>query len=188
LTKADALVLLSLVENDKKKFVKLVISDCRYGSRLRLEHFSFSADGVDRLAREAAQAVEETQQRFARGVERIIAVMPFVSRNLTHDFDHQQSGYAVLLQSSLADTPGVAVLEVEEARQIQQELNVAGAELGQRRVPVFIEGEFEVTGNAEKPVVRLAVEVVGAKSDRQRIEQSGLSSDEVVNQLTRILP
>ena len=46
LAKADALVLLSLVEHDKKKFVKLVISDCRYGSRLRLDHFPFSTANV----------------------------------------------------------------------------------------------------------------------------------------------
>lgn len=188
LTKADALVLLSLVEHNKKKFLKLVISDCQYGSRLKLEHYPFAAEGVEPLVSDIVCSVEETRKRFVRGVERIVAVMPFVSRNLTHDFDHQQSGYAVLLQSSLADAPGVALLEVEEARQIQKELTLAGAELGQRRVPLLIEGEFEVTGNTEQPIVRLAVEVVGAKSDRQRIEQTGLGRDEVVNQLTRILP
>jgi curli production assembly/transport component CsgG len=216
LTKADALVLLSVVEHDKRKFVKLVISDCRYGSRLRLDHFPFAADGqeprplspraeaandargedgsrrepptLERLVQDLANAIEETRRQFTRGVERIVAVSPFLSKNLTHDFDHLQSGYAVLLETSLADRPGIAVLEIEEARQIQKELNLVGAELAQRRMPLFVEGEFEVSGRSEKSSVRLTVDLVGANSERQRIEKSGLTSDEVVNQLTRIVP
>ncbi len=188
LVKADALVLLSLVEHDKKRFVKLVISDCRYGSRLRLEHFPFPADGVELLVQKVCGAVEESRKRFAGGVGRIVAVLPFVSRNLTHDFDHLQAGYSVLLQTSLADAPGIAVLEVEEARQILRELSLTGTVLGERRVPVFVEGEFEVLGTAKKNSFRLAVDVVGAKADRQRIEKSGLTSDEVINHLTRSLP
>ncbi|HLQ46678.1 MAG TPA: CsgG/HfaB family protein, partial [Planctomycetaceae bacterium] len=112
LVKADALVLLSLVENDKNKFVKLVISDCQYGSRLRLDHFPFAGNGQERrplspraeaasdargeggsrpepatleqLVQDVAGAVDETRKRFAHGVERIVAVSPFLSKNLTH--------------------------------------------------------------------------------------------------------
>ena len=78
LVKADALVLLSVVENDEKKFVKLVISDCQYGSRLRLDHFPFTAESEERLVHDVVGSVEETRQRFAHGVERIVAVSPFL--------------------------------------------------------------------------------------------------------------
>ena len=142
--KADALVLLSLVEHDQKKFVKLVISDCRYGSRLRLDHFPFAADGVERLVQDVVGSVEETRKRFARGVERIVAVSPFLSKNLTHEFDHLQFGFAALLGQGFSERSGVAVLEIEEARAIGEELSRANAELKQRLTPLFVEGEFEV--------------------------------------------
>ncbi|HLQ47170.1 MAG TPA: hypothetical protein VK137_20670, partial [Planctomycetaceae bacterium] len=123
LAKADALVLLSLVEHDKKKFVKLVISDCRYGSRLRMDYFPFAADSVERQVQDVADAVEETRKQFARGVELIVAVSPFLSKNLTHEFDHLQFGFAALLGEGLSERPGVAVLEIEETRALGEELS-----------------------------------------------------------------
>ena len=145
LTKADALVLLSLVENaEKKKFLKLVISDCRYGSRLRLDHLPFAADRLEQLVQDMSSAVQETRTRFARGVERMIAVSPFLSKNLTHEFDHLQFGFAALLGQRLSERAGVAVLEIEEARAIGEELGRANDSVQRRTVPLFVEGEYEV--------------------------------------------
>ncbi len=52
LLKADALLLLSLEERDKKQFVRLVIADCRYGARLGFEYLPFASEGADKTVEE----------------------------------------------------------------------------------------------------------------------------------------
>lgn len=153
LTKADALVLLSVVEHEKQRFVKLVICDCRYGARLRIEHFLLQKQAADKLATAVADVVAQTQTKFAGGVGRIVAVSPLLSNNLSHEFDHFQSGLATVLAEAISQQPGVAVLEFEEARAIGDELGKTGTELEGRRVPLFVEGEFEVV-TAAKPEER----------------------------------
>ena len=190
LTKADALVLLSLVEHDKKQFVKLVISDCRYGSRLRLEHFPFAADRLDKLAVEISQAAAETRTKFARGVERIVAVSPFLSKNLTHEFDHLQFGFAALLGEALTQQRGIAVLEIEEARSIGEELARSTTELAGRKVPLFVEAEFEVLP-AEAPAaarVRFAIRALDGRVEREAASQAFDSLAKATSWLTESLP
>ena len=133
--KADALVLLSLVDVDGKKSVKVVVCECRYGSRLKLEQFELAADRLDRIAGEIASEVERTRTKFASGVKQLIAVSPFLSKSLTHEFDHLQFGLAGLLGQALSEQPGTAVLEIEEARAIGIELERAGGEIKDRIVP-----------------------------------------------------
>ncbi|MFM9961812.1 MAG: CsgG/HfaB family protein [Planctomycetaceae bacterium] len=191
LTKADALILLSVVEHDKKKFVKLVISDCRYGSRLRLEHFPFAADRADKLADEIALATADTRKKFARGVERIVAVSPFLSKNLTHEFDHLQFGFAALLGQGLSERPGVAVLEIEEARAIGEELTRATAEIDRRSVPLFVECEFEVAERAASGMsgaVRFAVRIRSGGAEPETIEQTERTLAEASSWLIESLP
>src|SRR5712691_143191 len=224
LLKADALVLLSLVENDKKKFVKLVISDCRYGSRLRLDHFPFAADGQERrplspraeaasdargeggsrpepatleqLVQDVAGAVDETRKRFAHGVERIVAVSPFLSKNLTHEFDHLQFGFAALLGRSLSERPGTAVLEIEEARAIGEELRRSASDLQKRTVPLFIVGDYEVLPPKDRgqPAseadgrVRLVLRVLDGRAERESVTQTCDSLADTTTWLTETLP
>ncbi|HLQ43717.1 MAG TPA: CsgG/HfaB family protein, partial [Planctomycetaceae bacterium] len=196
LLKADALVLLSLVENDKKKFVKLVISDCRYGSRLRLDHFPFATDGIERLVQDMVGSVEETRQQFAHGVERIVAVSPFLSKNLTHEFDHLQFGFAALLGQSLSERPGTAVLEIEEARAIGEELRRSASDLQKRTVPLFIVGDYEVLPPKDRgqPAseadgrVRLVLRVLDGRAERESVTQTCDSLADTTTWLTETLP
>ncbi len=165
LAKADALVLLSVVENANQKFAKLVISDCRYGSRLRLEHIAIDKSAVDKLAVQIAGVVDETRTKFANGVQRIVAVSPLLSNNLTHEFDHLQFGFSAVLGEALNQRAGIAVMEIEEARAISEELARTGTGIEGRRVPLFVEGEFEV-GSRAKPderTVRLHLKALSGK-------------------------
>lgn len=151
--KADALVLLSLAEQDGKKSVKLVVCECHYGSRLKLEQFELAADRLDQVVTSIAAEIERTRTKFARGVEQIIAVSPFLSKSLTHEFDHLQFGLAGLLGQALSEQPGTAVLEIEEARAIGIELERVGGNIKDRIMPTLIEAEFVV------PELARAVEV-----------------------------
>ena len=115
-------------------FVKVVIADCRQGARLRLEFLPYGSVGVEQVAACVSQVVRQTRRQFASGLQAVIGISHFVCRNFTHDYDQYQAGFAYLLESALTSVPGVAVIETEEARQVQQELDVAGSGLaGSRR-------------------------------------------------------
>lgn len=191
LTKADVLVLLSVVENDKKKFVKLVISECRYGSRLRLEHFLLGPDQPDKLADAIASAAIETRAKFVRGVEQIVVVSPFLSKNLTHEFDHLQFGFAALLGQRLSEQPGVAVLEIEEARALAEELARAGSPPNRRLVSQVIDGEFEVgePGKTEPSgAVRFVVRIRDGSDQERTVQHAAATLAKASAWLTESLP
>ncbi len=187
---ADALLLLSFEKREKKQFVKVIVADCRYGARLRVDFLPHENDARDELAAKCRPIVAEVRRHFAGGIKQIIGVTPFVSRNLTHDYDHLQAGYACLLENALWIQPGVAVLETEEARAIGQELQHTGAKLKGRVVPLFVEGEFKMSTAkpGDKPKVQMTLSLVDAQHGRQRYEQPTLSFEGVTDLLTRRAP
>jgi hypothetical protein len=194
---ADALVLLSLEEREKasletrkpdsgkdgerETFLKLVITDCRCGARLWLEFVPYAVARLEPACRSCAAAVDHTRQQFSEGVRQVIAVTPFLSKNLVHDCDHLQAGQAYLLQSALIGYPGVAVVETEEARAIRRELQIAGEGLAERMVPLFVEGEYEVTVESPEvdPAVRLSLRVSDAKQARMEFRRERLPLSEI---------
>jgi hypothetical protein len=139
----------------------MVISDSALGARLSIDFLPLVSGQTDRLAEQIVVLVRDTRSRFPQGVQRIIGVPSFVSRDLTHDYDYLQDQLAYVLQNGLVAWPGQAVLEVEEARAIQRELDIAGDKLAQRVVPCFIEGEFRTT-----PATPAATQPAGALSSR----------------------
>ncbi len=178
--KADALVLLSLAEQDGKKSVKLVVCECRYGSRLKLEQFELAADRLDQVVSNIAAEIERTRTKFARGVEQIIAVSPFLSKSLTHEFDHLQFGLAGLLGQALSEQPGTAVLEIEEARAIGIELERTGGNIKDRVVPTLIEAEFVIPElaravEASKVTLDVSVKASGGKTGTWKRDKLKLS-------------
>ena len=59
LLKADALLLLSLEEHEKQKSLKLVISDCLYGARLRFEYVPYAPQQLETATRQCAALVQD---------------------------------------------------------------------------------------------------------------------------------
>lgn len=143
LLNADALLLLSL-EGRERPSLKVVISDCRYGARLWIERLPFSLQQLLALTRKIAELVTDTRRRFSGGVEYLVGVPHFVSKNLVHDYDHLQAGYAHLLEAALLKYPGVAVIETEEARAIHTELSLARNGRIKRVVPLLVDAEFQI--------------------------------------------
>jgi hypothetical protein len=74
----------------------------------------------------------------------------------------------------------VAVVEIEEARAIGRELELAAGELKRRVVPLFVDGEYEVSvvTSGGEPTIRLVTRVSDGKKIRTRAERSGLTQSE----------
>ncbi len=197
LLRADRLLLVSRlpraeVADGADDAVRLVIADCLSGARIG--HEAWPADtGSEELIAAIVAAVEQTQRRFPEGVARIVGVSHFLSRNLVHDFDHRQAGYAYLLQHALALHPGTAVLEIEEARAVALELSLGtpdGTEdLRGRLVPALVDGEFTVSVDPGSGVqtVDLVVSMHRGKH-ADEIRKSALPPADVVALLIEELP
>ena len=187
---ADGLLLLSSEEREKRKHVKVVVSECVYGARLRVEYLPYAAGDAPQVARRAAGVLQAARQQFAGGIRCLVAVAPFLSRDLAHDYDHWQNGYAALVEQALLTVPGVAVLEVDEARAIGRELAVTGAEVRERIVPLLVDGEYATTrGSPETPpAVRLTVRVTQGDRRVEVVSRDQLAEEEVVRVLAERLP
>lgn len=187
LAKADALILMSLIERDGKKSVRMIVCECRYGSRLKLEQFELDKARLDQIVSDIAGEVEKTRVKFARGVQRIVAVSPFLSKSLSHEFDHLQFGFAGLLGQAISEQPGTAVLEIEEARAIGLELERTGGTVKDRVVPTFIEAEFivpELARAIEPSKVTLDVSVKASGGQSGTWKRQKLKISEAVAWLT----
>ncbi|MEI8373532.1 MAG: hypothetical protein WCJ35_11960 [Planctomycetota bacterium] len=186
---ADALLLVSLEDRDGKPRLRTVASDCRCGARLRCEWVPYTAGQPEEAAKALVATVEAARQQFPKGVEQVIGVTHFVSKNLTHDDDHFQAAYACLLERALVSSPGVAVLEFEEARAIGQELQVTTGRLEHRLIPVFVQGEFTTSRGADaNPRVHLKVEVVDGRRTLVGADRDDLTGKEAGSLLSEELP
>ncbi|MBC8870639.1 MAG: hypothetical protein H8E44_14545 [Planctomycetes bacterium] len=186
---ADALLLLSRVRGEKQEFVQVAVSDCRHGARLRTEHFPCSED-ARALAEKIVQMVGEIREHFASGVSTIVGVSPFVSKSLVHDYDRLQAGFAHLLQDALASAPGVAVIEVEEARAIRRELSLGSDGRVERVVPVLVEADFAASRSAPDKEVRIAFEIriLQASDTPKVVRSSTLALSQTPRYLTTDVP
>jgi len=168
--KADALVILNHESIEGKQYVRLVVCETRGGARLRVELIALEDGKSDEAGKAIVSAIQDVRKHFAQGVKRVYGVPPFVSRCLTHEYDHLQRGYSSLLADALSQQPAVAVIEVEEARQIAREIALTDGQDLQRLVPVFVEGEYQVpvgaTGDAE---VEFTVRLTAADGDLPKL-------------------
>jgi hypothetical protein len=178
LVDADFLVWLTVVDSAAEgnetqvgRFVRLVISDCVYGARLRVEYAPLDSGELAEMCNQFAAVIRTTLGSLSRDVRCLVTVPPFPSQNLTRTYDSLQDGYALLLQMALIEMPGVAVLEVDEARSIRDELLIAGREIEAPAIPLFVQGEYETTGQAPDREVRLRIQVLSGEDAPETIEE-----------------
>ena len=187
--KADALVVLGEELVEGKRAVRVVMCDCRLGVRLVSESHLCTREGMDALAAAIARTVAATRERFRSGIQFVVGLSPFISKDLTHDYDYLQSSCAHVLRASLSAVPCVAVIETEEAHAIRRELEATASEGLRRLMPVIVEGEYAVDRQAKpKPTLRIALRVSGAQGIITTIERSGLTFAAATELLSKEAP
>jgi len=143
LLRADFLVLLRIGGEGSSPALETVIAETHFGYRLIKQVRKWDPKQVELAAGEIASLLEGSLDRFSRGVTLAVAVPPFFSRNLTHRFDHLQAAYARVTEIEATRRPGCAVVELEEAEAIAEELATgAGDDRVTRPLPHYIVGEF----------------------------------------------
>ena len=127
-----------------KDRLRVVISECTQGSRLRVEQIPFEVSEAARAAATVREVAGSVREKYAGGIRCVVGVSNLVSRTLLHDYDYLQSSFGYVLGNALSSVPGVAVIEVEEAQSIRQERGTAGGSEAARLVPLLVEGEYRV--------------------------------------------
>lgn len=167
LLNADVLLLLSQNDIDDEPRVEVAIIDCRRGIRLTTVYLSAEKAQLESTGAAVCKAARDTLARFADGVSQIVAVSPFVCKNIVHSHDYLQSGFAELIRTGCLALPGVAVVELNEARAIRQELALSEDDSVQRQFPILIEGEYKVTESVRGKEEEVVLDVRIRQSERQ---------------------
>ncbi len=183
---ADALLLLTVEERQDKPVLRVVVSDCRYGARLRSGYFRYRASDLEPTVQQCVSMINDVRRQFPTQIQYIVGVSPFLSKNLTREYDRMQVAYARFLEQALLTVPGVAVLEFEEARAIQRELALVARQMDKRIVPLLVDGEYEMKYRAdnEMPNVDLTIRLSSHDAQLQTLLRRTLPLDDVPDLLS----
>ncbi len=179
LLKADLLVLLQAGEKESARYVDVIVSETKGGLRFLVWTVVWTDDPQGEA--EAVHAlVERGLAKYGEKITEICAVPPFVSKDLAHKYDYLQTAYATLIEQTLLELKGIAVVELAEARAITRELALAGtASHVTRNLPLYILGEYRNEGIDEDRRVSLSLTLQRGETQLRAVKKAGLSPDEV---------
>jgi hypothetical protein len=164
--------------------IQMTVCDCASGARLARIAMAFDRAEPEAAVAQLRQAIVDTHSQFPQGVRAVVGIPPFVSHNLTYEYDFLQTVFAEALATVVSATPGVAVVELQEAHAIRREAELSQGSMLSRRVPAFIEGEYRVAVTDGKPTVRMTVRVTTGEGAPRQIDQECPSPAEAVAFLT----
>ncbi len=142
---ADVLALFADEVTPAGSAVCLVLCDCPTGARIGQLRIPVEMAGRrDAFVKE----IYATLARFPAGVDSIVAVSDFLSRDLLFDYAHLQTDLAELLRQTLLSRHGIAVVGVAEAQAIAAEIERSGRNVRRAR-SLFVEGEYRTDPRAE---------------------------------------
>ncbi len=172
--KADTLMVLSSERDAERRLLRVVICDANLGVRLWEERLLDDGVDVDTLVEQCAGLVPEVRTRFASGVQRIIAVPPFLSEDFSHRFDYLQERQSNVVSSALMTCPGVAVVELEEARAVLRELENTLSTGLERPIATIVKGAYRVGAPDEQGQrnVTVQIELVSSNGQEETIHKS----------------
>jgi hypothetical protein len=183
---ADGLIIMSKVSPSKPDVPatgKVTICECRQGVRLGSLNFDLNKSALH--ATELTTAIIDVCKQFADGVQTVVGISPIACRNIQHDFDHLQRQYYDYLTSELLLSPGVALLEFQEARSLLQDFN-AGTDVSSRVIPAFVEADYRVEDTTTPPTVQILVSITTGNAI-EKIESGNLPLGEAGNWITHEL-
>lgn len=177
--KADVLVILRTTQEDQQAKVELVVAETNQGLRLLAKEFSLGANLEEHSAGLVA-LIDQSIAKARQEIRQVVAVPPFVSDDLTYEYDYLKSSYAKLLEQSLLDSPGVLIVELEEAKAIASELALS-AESGsiKRRLPIYLLGQFRNEAMDDQRKVQLTLSIQQGTKELNKL-QIELGPEDVV--------
>ncbi|PHS11625.1 MAG: hypothetical protein COA78_09310 [Blastopirellula sp.] len=170
--KADILIILRSETKDRKSVSQLVVSETKRGLRIVSEEFQASKDLEEDVAT-LVKLFEQGLEKSRQPINHIFAIPPFVSQDLTYEFDYLKSTYAQLIEQSLVSAPGVLVVEFEEARALANERRLVGDnEALKRSLPIYVLGEYRHELQGDSQQVQIKLKVMQGATELETLEET----------------
>jgi hypothetical protein len=181
LLKADLLVFLAGNEQPKPH-VMVVVCETQRGLRLVAEPVLPSAN-IEADVDAAMKHVETAAKKRKENIVEIVAVPLLVNNSLTHEADRFQGAFAKLVERDLMRRPGVLVVELDEAKALGRELVVSGAAGIERRLPLYLMGEYRFDGAGDARRGQFAWKLLRGEKELDRRQEKDLAVDKVPGRL-----
>ncbi|MDD3927006.1 MAG: hypothetical protein PHT33_10175, partial [bacterium] len=200
LLKADLLVLLQMTEKEvedenkakrRVRTIEVVISETGGGLRLMIRTLP-AGDVIEADASALETAIREGIKKYKERIVEICAVPPFMSKDLSHQYDYLQTAYAKLVEQSLLRQSGIVVVELAEARAIAEEMSLTGDTAGiKRNLPLYIMGEYRNDGIEDKRQTRIALTLKRGDKELKGINSQMMTPEEtagyISDQITKLI-
>ncbi|PHS08062.1 MAG: hypothetical protein COA78_13065 [Blastopirellula sp.] len=170
--KADILIILRSETKDGQSVSQLVVSETKRGLRIVSEEFQVSKD-LEKDAATLVKLFDQGLEKSRQPINHIFAIPPFVSQNLTYEFDYLKSTYAQLIEQSLVSAPGVLVVEFEEARALANERRLVGDnEALKRNLPIYVLGEYRHELQGDSQQVKIQLKIMQGATELETLEET----------------
>ncbi|MEX2608241.1 MAG: CsgG/HfaB family protein [Kiritimatiellia bacterium] len=155
------------------EMIRVLVCDSATGARIGQGKIPMSHPDLAPLV----ATVRETLARFPNRVETVVTVSDFISRDLEFDYSHLQKDLAELLREALSVHQGIAVVEIEEARSIADEMALHDGDV-RRLVPLNVVGEFRTDRLAEGgPQISIGVRLIRGGNDLVLVKSGAIPVD-----------
>ena len=174
LLKADLLVILR-GEEKPQQYAEVTICETKQGLRLCNRRVEVTKN-IEADAAHVLKLAEMAIEKQRRPTIDIVAVPPLVNKTLVFEGDHLRAASARLVESTLDDMPGVLSVELAEAQSISQELALHAGQGVERRLPLYLMGEYrlEPAGDQRKVSFKLVLLRGTVQVDARAVESLSL--------------
>lgn len=178
LLKADLLVMVRPAKDAKEPALEVVVCETAGGLRLLVRAVAVSSNAEADTAALLA-AVREGVRKHKEKVAEVVAVPPFVSRDLEFTHDHLKGAFAKLAEGEALNRPGVVVVELAEAEALAREVALAAPGSSLRRpLPVYLLGEYRHEGKGKGQTIGLRLRAERGGKPVGKPEELTLKPDE----------
>ena len=174
---ADVLALMRPGQTGARQ-LDLVVCETRRGLRLLVQTLTLREDpeaAVDPVAAKIDLAVT----RATNPIADICAVPPFISNDLSREYDHLRTGYAKVIERAFSNHRRLLIVEFEEAEAIAREVQLTSETMAvQRRLPIYIMGEYRHSGTPTDRRVSFNITLQRGSTQLASRESEQLSPDQ----------
>ena len=179
--KADLLVFLAGAAKPKPHVV-VVVCETQQGLRLCSEPVLL-ANKPEADADAVLEQVEAAAKKRREKIADVVAVPALVNNSLTHEADQLQRAFAKLVEGELLRRPGVLVVELAEAKALAQEILISSSPGIERRLPLYLMGEYRLEGVGENRRAQFAWRLLRGEKELDRRQEKDLAEKSLPNRL-----
>lgn len=181
---AQRLLLLDGTIRKGRATITVQVIDTYLGVHLFRGQLKLDENNAEAAAQRLAKLTHDIEKKYADGVRAVVGIPEFISRSSNEDYDSLQKDFADILAAAVKTAPGVAVLSLEEAQLIQNEMAFSGHTI-RRYLPLFVTGEYKVYEREanDKQRFQLSVVVTDGSETSERIEEDRITLQEAQEML-----